>query len=62
LNIFFIIKMDKIKEIIEEAQEEGLLGSNSYYYYIDGKNQGFSYCKIKRVTEILKKIKSECNK
>ena len=55
--------MDKIKAIIEEAQEEGLLWSGGYYYYDnDGRNQGLSYLQIKKVTEILKKIKTECNK
>ena len=53
--------MDKIKAIIEEAQEEGLLWCGGYYYYDnDGKNQGYSSLKIKKVTEILTKIKTEC--
>ena len=55
--------MDKIKAIIEEAQEEGLLWSGGYNYYDnDGKIQGLSYLQIKKVTEILQKIKSVCNK
>ena len=55
--------MDKIKAIIEQAQEEGLLWCGGYYYYDnDGKNQGYSSLKIKKVTQILTKIKTECNK
>ena len=55
--------MDKIKAIIEEAQEEGLLWWGGYYYYDkDGKNQGFAPTKIKKAVVALQKIKTECNK
>ena len=54
--------MDKIKAIIEELQEEGLLWWGGYYYYDeDGKCEGYSPTKIHKAVEALQKIKKECN-
>ena len=52
--------MDKIKALIEEAQEEGLLTVHSWQYYDKNpphRSQGYSPLKIAKAVEIFKKIK-----
>ena len=56
--------MDKIKALIEEAQEQGLLWVGGWEYYDKNPphhSQGYSPLKIKKAVEILKKIKEIAN-
>ena len=51
------MEIDKIKSLIAEAQEEGLLCPTLYHYYKDGKDQGVNWIKIKQACKTLKQIK-----
>ena len=52
-------KVEKIKKIIEQAQEDGLLWVGGYNYKDKNGSYELNYLKIKEAVEILQKIKYE---